>query len=314
LYAVADRRHLLQFLNMAALTPVATRTSTNNASSATIDPEVYIADNSKQRQYNLKVLDLFQGSFLNGTNRSQQILDLGCGTGDFTREYLLPRCPNVEKMVAVDISNEMVEYAKEHFAHPRICYEVLDISGNGVTDFVKRYGLFDRVYSFFCLSWTKYQEKAFKNIAQLLKPDGGCLLVFGTSSIAARFRKKLATLDHWRKYREASFMLVNTIPPSVDLVDRDDLLSYILGLVKNASLVPTTCEVLQVTHTWSTVEEVCRPLMSLSCLSTLVTGEEKSLLLKDVAEHAAKLWAEKEAGGSPFSATVFLVRAHKPRP
>ncbi|CAN7996398.1 unnamed protein product [Ixodes hexagonus] len=144
-----------------------------------------------------------------------------------------------------------------------------------------------------------------------MNAGGGCLLLIAASTSVMRLRRQLATMEYWQKYRE---MLEKTIPPSENLVDRDALLSYISGLLKSASLIPTTCEVLHVAHTYSSVEEVERVHMSLNPISTLVTDEEKPLLLKDVAEYAAKLWAEKDSGYSPFRLPMFLVRAYKPRP
>ncbi|KAH7944423.1 hypothetical protein HPB52_019421 [Rhipicephalus sanguineus] len=79
-------------------------------------------------------------------------MDLGCGTGDFTLRCLLPRCPPRARIIAVDSSEEMLSYARQMFAHPRIKYDRLDISGN-VADFAVKYGTFDRIYSFFCLNW-----------------------------------------------------------------------------------------------------------------------------------------------------------------
>ncbi|XP_029849832.3 uncharacterized protein LOC115331738 [Ixodes scapularis] len=205
----------------------------------------------------------------------------------------------------------MVEYAKKHFSHPKICYDVLDIAGNGVPDFIRRYGRFDRVYSFFCLNWTNDQVTGFKNIAELLKPGGGCLLLFRASGNLMRLNKKMAAMNHWQKYRK---VFENTIPPSADLVHRDALLSYISGLLKNADLTPTTCEVLEEKDVYSSAEEVTRLFTDMSSHSTLVTNEEKLLLHKEVAEEVAKLWADQEAGVAPFRSTVFLVRAQKPRP
>ncbi|KAG0422226.1 hypothetical protein HPB47_001968 [Ixodes persulcatus] len=179
-----------------------------------------------------------RGSFTDET-KEQQFLDLGCGTGDFTRDHLLPLWPEVGRIVGVDVSRDMVEHAKRKFAHPKICYDVLDIGGNGVADFVGRYAL--------------------------------------------------------------------------DLPDRDARLSYISGLLKNANLIPTTCEVLEVDRRWSSVEQYTRAHMGITRLANLVTEEEKPLLLKDVAEEGAKLLAEEKAGGSPFRNSQFLVRAHKPR-
>ncbi|KAM7300415.1 uncharacterized protein ISCGN_016047 [Ixodes scapularis] len=101
--------------------------------------------------------------------------------------------------------------------------------------------------------------------------------------------------------------------PALDLPDRDARLSYISGLAKNANLIPATCEVLEEDRRWSSVEEYTRVHMRIIRLASLVTEEEKPLLLKDVAEEGAKLLAEEKAGGSPFRNSQFLVRAHKPR-
>ncbi|KAG0430665.1 hypothetical protein HPB47_022483 [Ixodes persulcatus] len=125
---------------MAVPTPIPTRTAAKRENiSTTIKPDIYMTVNSRQRQRNLQILDLLQGSFTDDT-KERQFLDLGCGTGDFTRDHLLPRCPKVERLVAVDVSEEMVEYARKHFAHPMICYDVLDTAAKDVTEFVKRYG------------------------------------------------------------------------------------------------------------------------------------------------------------------------------
>ncbi|KAG0411355.1 hypothetical protein HPB47_011537 [Ixodes persulcatus] len=182
--------------------PTSTSASVNGAAvSSTINPDAYMV--VRQRQQNIRALDLLQSTFVNETTE-QQFLDLGCGPGDFTCRHLLPRCPPLAKIVAVDVSLDMVKYAKKHFSHPRICYDVLDIAGNGVPDFVRRYGSFDRVYSFFRLNWTNDQETGFKNIAELLKPGGGCLLLFRASGNLMRLNKKMAAMNHWQKYRKVA--------------------------------------------------------------------------------------------------------------
>lgn len=308
-YKPADSADRLRLVKMTALTPVTTLRSLNGeTAAATIDPEVYITTNGRERQHNLKVLNLLQASFTNET-KDQQFLDLGCGTGDFTRDHLLPRCSDVERIVAVDVSQDMLEYAKEHFAHSKICYDVLDISGNGVADFVQRYGQFDRVYSFFCLNWLVDQEKGFDNIAELMKPGGGCLLFFAASSNDMRLRSRLATITNWQKYRKA---LENTIPPSANLKDRDALLVYMRNLLKKTCLTVTTCEVLEVACTFSCVEELTDRLMEMCYLSTLVTDEEKPLLLEHVAKYAAESWSGEGTSRPHLSCKMFLVRADKP--
>ncbi|CAN7996017.1 unnamed protein product, partial [Ixodes pacificus] len=147
------------------------------AISSTIAPDEYVVNNEMQREKSIHALELLEGSFGSVDTSDYQFLDVGCGPGDFTRDCLLPRCPPCRRIMAVDASEDMVQNAQEHFAHPKICYDVLDIGSKDVFDFVERHGEFDRVYSFFCLHWMTDQETVLKNVAKLMKPGGGCLLL-----------------------------------------------------------------------------------------------------------------------------------------
>lgn len=169
----------------------------SNENSSAFKSELYTASTDGQRQLNFQALNLMQASFGRCGNREQQILDLGCGTGDFTLDGLLPRCLPCRQIVAVDTSRDMVEYAKKHSAHPKICYDVLDILGDGVADFVRLHGEFDRVYSSFCLNWVRDQERALRNVAALLKPDGCCLFQFSAASIRMRLQRRKVTVECW---------------------------------------------------------------------------------------------------------------------
>ncbi|CAN7939527.1 unnamed protein product [Ixodes hexagonus] len=281
-----------------------------DTASNTLKPDEYIAINDMQRENSIHALELLQGFFGSEDSSDHQFLDVGCGTGDFTRDNLLPRLPPCQKIVAVDVSKDMVQYAKKHFAHPKIFYDVLDISSQDVSDFVERHGQFDRVYSFFCFHWMKDQETVFKNVARLMKPGVGCLLVFNASSPTMRLRKKMANMERWKKYKE---VCESSVPPSVNLADKEALIAYMTSLLKSAELTPTTCEVLRLAaRKHSSLEQVIHHQMVMNRLTTLVTDEERPLLLNDVTEQATKWWAEKEAGGSSLDGQVFLVHAFKP--
>lgn len=93
----------------------------------------------------------------------------------------------------------MVEFAREKYAHEKIVYEHLDIDGD-VADFLKKYGTFQRVYSFRTLHWSKDLRRALLNIAQLLLPGGECLLFFHARSFLFESFKKLSQLEPWSKY------------------------------------------------------------------------------------------------------------------
>lgn len=170
----------------------------------THSPEMYANNGSKVTKYfNLKVLDLLQMCFNNEAGDEKQFLDIGCGIGDFTRDELLPRCLPCKRIVATDVSEDMVEYAKNNFSHAKIVYDVLDI-GQGVTSFVETYGQFDRVYSFFCLHWVKDKELVMSNIARLLTPGGECVLLFAVGSHAAYNWKLLGEMKRWKPYKDVS--------------------------------------------------------------------------------------------------------------
>ncbi|KAL1425217.1 hypothetical protein MTO96_019370 [Rhipicephalus appendiculatus] len=89
----------------------------------------YAHNNKLQRKDSNFVLDFCQPTFLQGCHEKMQFLDVGCGTGDFTRDCLLPRCLPCRRIVATDWSQDMIEYAKRYSAHVKIDYQQLDISG-----------------------------------------------------------------------------------------------------------------------------------------------------------------------------------------
>ncbi|KAH6943632.1 hypothetical protein HPB50_024836 [Hyalomma asiaticum] len=167
---------------------------------ASCGPASYASNNGDQRWLNLKALDLAERDFEPRNNKDVQFLDIGCGTGDFTFDCLLPRCPSRARIVAVDSSEEMLSYARQKFAHPRIAYGHLDI-GRNVDEFLAKYGTFDRIYSFFCLNWVRDQRQAIRNVAELLSSSGDCLLVFPAYSRAKTPWMQLAQLDRWRKHK-----------------------------------------------------------------------------------------------------------------
>ncbi|KAM7291548.1 juvenile hormone acid O-methyltransferase-like [Ixodes scapularis] len=272
----------------------------------TLKPELYVASNRWQWRQNLLALERFQKSFKRDAQGEEQYLDLGCGTGDFTRECLLPRCLPCRRIVAVDVSKDMVEYARSHFAHPKIAYDVLGAAEDDVSGFVARYGRFDHVFSFFCLNWVKDQAKALKNIALLMKPGGSCLLLFVATTPLMRCRQELAFKTRWSKYAQ---ICQDFVPPSHDLKGSEALESYMKDLLMTANLTPSACDVFHVEFDFPDLESLTRSHLAMSPMTTLVTEEERPLFLEDMKEQARKLWAIKEAGGSPFEFDIFVVFA-----
>ncbi|KAM7293039.1 juvenile hormone acid O-methyltransferase-like [Ixodes scapularis] len=149
-------------------------------------PDSYAQRNTFQRKMNITALEFFQPTLAHRPNLNQQFLDVGCGTGDFTKTELLPRCQPCQRIVATDTILKMIEYARKNFAHPQIAYEEHDIRGD-VSGLIAKYGQFDRVYSFYALNWVQDQTTALRNIGNLMKDDGDCFLCLRHERLCAKF-------------------------------------------------------------------------------------------------------------------------------
>ncbi|XP_077273752.1 juvenile hormone acid methyltransferase isoform X1 [Temnothorax americanus] len=103
-------------------------------------------------------------------------LDVGSGPGYITKEMLLPMLPRDAEIVGADISQPMVNYARQKYSDERLSYIVLDIEASELpSDQVEQY---DNVVSFYCLHWCNDMWRAFENIYKLLRPNGKALMMF----------------------------------------------------------------------------------------------------------------------------------------
>ncbi|KAH6940096.1 hypothetical protein HPB50_024716 [Hyalomma asiaticum] len=195
----------------------------------------YAENNRPQRKHSKLVLEFSQPAFLVESSDTMRILDVGCGTGDFTRDILLPSSLPCEKIIGVDSSPDMIKYADRYSAHEKIEYQQLDI-GRNVSEFLGHYGQFDRVYSFYCLQWIKDEGAALKNIASLLSPGGQCLLVFPATQHPATVWSRLARMSCWEKYSET---LTKFISESHYIKDRKEQLLHMSALLRDANLSPS---------------------------------------------------------------------------
>mmetsp|Transcript_2104 Transcript_2104/g.3982 ORF Transcript_2104/g.3982 Transcript_2104/m.3982 type:complete len:290 (-) Transcript_2104:58-927(-) len=104
-----------------------------------------------------------------------RILELGCGTGRCT-EQILARIDDVKELIATDISQEMIEYAK-HFVSKKIKSTNVAIDWQVVDECDLPYNdnYFDMVVCQFGYMFGNDKEKALAESARVLKP-GGVLL------------------------------------------------------------------------------------------------------------------------------------------
>ncbi|XP_029834994.2 juvenile hormone acid O-methyltransferase [Ixodes scapularis] len=282
-------------------------TADKHPNKPSIAPQIYVSAHKLQRAINIETLDLLHESFGSRPNSSQQFIDVGCGTGDFTHQDLLPRCQPCRRIVATDLSRKMVEYAKENFAHPQISYEVHDIESD-VSGLVEKYGKFDRVYSFFALQWAGDLTAALRNVADLMTDEGECLLLFGARLTLHKVWRRIMQVDRWKPYKE---VLERFIPPSHDMEDISGLISYMLRVLENANLKPRTCQVLSQDRHGSDPNEFIKLELSLDPVLPLLPEESKAQFKTDVADIINKMWTEKPAGDPQLVTDMFVVHASK---
>ncbi|KAH7938843.1 juvenile hormone acid O-methyltransferase [Rhipicephalus sanguineus] len=245
----------------------------------------YSKSNTLQRRFNNLVLDVYQERFIANVRSTHQVLDVGCGTGDFTRDVILPRCLPCRKIVGVDSSGEMIEYARRYSANEKLDFRVLDICDD-VTDFLEEFGRFDRVYSFYCLHWAEDLVLALKNVSRLMTQTGECLLLFYASHESVPVWRALASMDRWKKYSE---VLLKFVPKSQDM-GKTEQYRFLSGHLKKAGLVPSVIEVVQsATYADSTEKETLDTQMGVLPIAQLVSQEEKAQLLTDVTEQVRRV-------------------------
>lgn len=141
------------------------------------DPELYHSSNQIQRIQARETL--LKCPSINNWHTGS-LLDVGCGSGDVTMEIITKVLPeNFERLVGVDVSDEMVQYARKHCSHPCISFEQLDIGLELEKQKLRGIEPFDHITSFNCLHWvTRRQPTTVENMYKLLKPGGDMLLLF----------------------------------------------------------------------------------------------------------------------------------------
>lgn len=95
--------------------------------------------------------------------KNEHIMDLGCGTGNVTRELLDWLGPDGQ-VTAVDISDRMIEIAKSKIQDPRLSWCCADVVQTGLSN-----ASFDRVICF--SAWPHFTDPVgtLKELSRMLK-------------------------------------------------------------------------------------------------------------------------------------------------
>ncbi|KAK4873198.1 hypothetical protein RN001_015227 [Aquatica leii] len=141
-------------------------------------PSLYLKQHQIGRIGSTDVIQKYFYLVSQNKNEEIAIVDIGSGPGNVTHDDLIPlfKAP-IRKVVGIDASEKMVEFANATYGNEKLSFEVLNIE-NVVPE---RYtSFFDYVFSFFAYHWIKDQRQLFLNINRIMKPNGQMLF----SSIA----------------------------------------------------------------------------------------------------------------------------------
>lgn len=172
--------------------------SQQDSSSCYFDPSTL--KDAKKPGYFPKLDALKYVHFKQPASDEHQYLDVGCGSGGFTRDALLEKVHPCRRIVAVDREEILLEYAREQASHPCISYELLDIEKDDPQPLIDKYGQFQRIYSFLALQCVRDLHSAYRNMFRLLTKGGEAALVTLTGSVITDLMHQLCCNDQWKDY------------------------------------------------------------------------------------------------------------------
>ncbi|XP_064476171.1 juvenile hormone acid O-methyltransferase-like [Ornithodoros turicata] len=268
-----------------------------------MNPALYSANNSFQIAAGRQIIEWLNPAFQeDGGN--QQYLDVGCGDGAATRNVILENSMPCRRLVGTDISSDMVEYAREHHAHPKLVYDVLDICDD-MSMFKNQYGQFRRVYSFFAMHRLEDQDKGFKNIADLMTPDGECLLAYVGSQPGFDVLKEMGMVQRWRAYANC---FRGSVPLSHSVANQR---CYMETQLESAGLKAHTCEVMRITWKMASEKALTDMFEPLLPFPDNTPPGDKHELLRDFTARMLKHCKVEITGGVILPVKLFVVHASK---
>ncbi|KAH7946486.1 hypothetical protein HPB49_025642 [Dermacentor silvarum] len=268
------------------------------------------------RESSAEVLDAFMNAFATidpSDNKLSELpfLDVGCGEGNFTLRHLLPHCQGqCRKLVAVDNSTAMLEYARSHHAHKMIDYILFDIVKDDVDKFLDEHGPFARVYSFNVLHWVKDRARALRNIEKLIAPGGECFVTFENCIPIFEVCVTLAQSVRWKQYSE---VLLDKVPITARCTDVGFMRSHLLHIVNETALKPLACEVLRLPAVnVPDLKDATDRIVSYNPIYQHLNDEDKEELTKYTADILANRAQEMAEGRISNHRFTYVIHAYKP--
>ncbi|KAL1480867.1 hypothetical protein MTO96_050685 [Rhipicephalus appendiculatus] len=272
-----------------------------------LNPESYAKYNHYSSQFEDDLLRKIP--FRNPLTKDQQVLEIGSGCGHFARLYLLPHCEPCRKIVAPDLQPDMVEFAREHFSHEDIVYDVLDITTPSLSPFLERYGKFDRVYSFLVFHIIRDHTAAYGNIARFLSDEGECLVVAFSSFDMVDVWEGVCRMPKWTGRIPNPRNVVNSLFNFNRVKSADQVEAEVRKTLRETGLQCISCEVHDDSWEYDSMDSLLDMLLAVVPFKAIVPNEEWT----DFVNLGAELTHRKlgTAPGEPLSMKfqVYVVHA-----
>jgi SAM-dependent methyltransferase len=234
----------------------------------------------------------------------EHLLEIGCGTAAVT----LPLARAVGergRVVAVDISEPMLEVARQRVAESGLCHVTLLLGDAQLFAFER--AAFDIATSRMGVMFFAEPVTAFRNIRGALKPGGR--LVFACWAPLAENR-------HWLISYEIAVRLLG--PPAISPEHEVGPLAfgnpdYVRGILAGAGFADISIERAHPTIIGGSAEEEARQALMMGPTARLIETKKPSEAVRQkiADEVAAAFAALASAGPIRLPATVFLVTARK---
>lgn len=164
-------------------------------------PELYAQVNQIQRRDAQKMLEEFADKIKWRSDGNDSILDAGCGSGDVTVDLLLPILPkNFQRLVGIDISQQMIDYARKTQIHPKLSFEQFDLCMDLENHPLNSLKPFDHIFSFYVFHRVPDKTKCIKNFNKLLGANGDLLLLFACNHPIYDAYKEQSMDEKWASY------------------------------------------------------------------------------------------------------------------
>ncbi|XP_044254916.1 juvenile hormone acid O-methyltransferase-like [Tribolium madens] len=209
------------------------------------------------------------------------ILDIGSGDGNVIFELLLPKIPkDFGKFIGIDISEEMVRFAKNQCDDPKIDFLQMDISSEISPEF---HEYFDHIFSFYCLHWVVEQRQAMKNMFDMLKPGGEMLLTFLASNPIYDIYEGMAKSNKWGPYMNNLKKYISPYHHS------DDPETELENLLKKEGFITHLCRVENRLYTFPNFSVLSKSVSAVNPFIKTLPENEIDTYIEDYLKEVRKL-------------------------